>query len=223
MSIVLSEEFIRAVTDAEHHARLARGAILAVQDLTGIPIARDAPAEADEPDMVKAKFVRDKSIVLGDQAKNPGSMNIGPRSRNFDAYGSYEGTKGNKTALFPSFVHGTAALIDRILSNRGVTVQEYIMGGPTIPVKFSYSGGWGHEGYVAAMRHMGIKPDEVISESSSSAFLFSMVNAHAYAEGNLFRVKHLTTEDRSRVFELLRERSKYYETQAVSWDEVTLA
>ena len=157
-------------------------------------------------------FVRDHSLSLGDQAKNPGALNHGPRAERFGAKeeDAYEGTPGNKTAVFPTVSHGMAALMDLILSRKGLSINGYMFGNNEQPEENSYSGGaYSREaiqGYIDVFGEFGMALGTVISGSPDQ--LRQMVAAHTKAEGNQIQP---TLVQQAAAFIILQGASKYIE------------
>lgn len=127
---------------------------------------------------------RDRAMPLAKQAKNPGAMNYGPRARRFQSIAWYEGTPGNKTAIFPTVQDGVNALVDRILRDEGYTIKDYLIGGDKIEPADSYGGGQDYSYYMKAFTSGStilLNPDGIITDAPQT--VWAMVNAHAKAEG----------------------------------------
>jgi len=130
---------------------------------------------------------RDKTIPLGDQCNNPGSMYYGAFARRFGSTQTYQMSKHN-CAIFPTPAHGSAALCELILNRKGLTLREYLMGGDTLPPEKSYSGGADYNSYMGAMSLQSNRLTPTTILAQSEVLLVAMINAHSYAEGNWFRM-----------------------------------
>jgi len=153
-------------------------------------------------------FKRDKKKYhyLADQAKSPGALNIGLWAKRFGATKENSYTyRGNTTAVFATWSHGIAALMELILNRKGKTVRSYILGGQGVTAERSYSGGntRKYKQYLKNMQHMGIDPDEVVDGSRKQ--LKRLVLAHQYAEGGNHKI---TPFQFKAAFVLLQGRSK---------------
>lgn len=138
------------------------------------------------PQTTYVEPIFDDNAALGDRVRNPGSMNRGHYSRLYGMTSTIQATRGNHTAVFPTFAHGVAALVGRITRDVGVSIHEFIEGGETISVNRSYSGGHNNGRYVQALvQNSDLTPESIISFNKD--FLIKMVNGHAFAEGNKFR------------------------------------
>lgn len=171
------EKALEAVQDACDRLTAAQGR------LSDLLLERAAPIVEEELEGPMPPTWRNRNIPLGDQCNSPGAMNFGPRARNFGARTWYEGTRGNKTAIFPSYQAGCAALVNRLLRDEGLTVRDYILGGDKIDPEMSYSGGQDYRDYLRAIeQYAGVNGSDAITRDP--VFVYRMVKAHARAEGN---------------------------------------
>ena len=152
-------------------------------------------------------FVRDESIPMVDDLRNPGALLLGPRAKRFgaDAVG-FIGADGNEHAIFPDRAHGLAALIDLIQAFEGEKISTYIAGGNGIPAWKSYTGGSKQQSdwYLQVFRDQGVDPDIKIN-SRDINLIHAIVNVHAHAEGSRQDVTDWEIDEAFALVELNRQ------------------
>ena len=152
-------------------------------------------------------FVRDESVPLVDDLRNPGAMVLGPRANRFGAAAvGFIGADGNEHAIFPDRAHGIAALIDLISAFEGEKISTYIAGGNGIPNWKSYTGGSKKQAdwYLRVFRDQGVNPDIKINPRDVE-LVHAITNVHAHAEGSRQDVTDWEIDEAYALLELNRQ------------------
>ena len=145
-----------------------------------VPLDTRVVEFVETPRYTKKNFRRDLSIPLVDQANNPGALNVGKFTLRYGCIEAYS-YQGNGTAICDTIEDGIAALVDLILSHEGLTVKEYVLGGPNLPRNKSFSGGGDYNDYLLAMAQRGIDINQKVVPNVK--LLEDLVRAHHFSEG----------------------------------------
>jgi len=112
------------------------------------------------------------------RANNPGGINAAAWVRDMPGYvGSYEGTAGNKTAVFASPSHGASALAKRVSFNAGDDLADYIKGYGGSGQNYLTNGYF--DNFLSAS---GLSPDAKIDPNNDQQ-MFAILKGHIAAEG----------------------------------------